>query len=692
MKDVASRLKEQVRRMETADATLASELKAVRTKKKPAREEIERRAPMLEATTESLGDSPERMALETIVLRVGRPVLAVQRDEPKLEFRDAESEVWRARLTAARGKLVPAIRAVGRIEVAGHEYFSWIGTGWLVKPDVVVTNRHVAAEFGRRRGERFVFRRAYSGGSIAASIDFIEEFDRPDRLEFNLHEILHIEDADGPDVAFLRVKPVNGHMLADPIPLTERAAAVDQQVAVIGYPARDSRIPDLALMEDIFGNQYDKKRLAPGQVTRSDSERLHHDCSTLGGNSGSAVVDLATGAAVAIHFAGRFLEANYAVPAAVIADRLQRALRGEARTPVPRPPRVDRPVDVAVVTPGAATAGAAAFRSIATCTIPLRVTLEIGAPQLGTPAAAPTVLAPRPAAGAGEIEDDVVDTEATAADYAGRQGYDAAFLGDGLSVPLPKVTRRVEDVLEFDGADGKTSELKYQHFSVVMNRRRRMCVYSAVNLDGGRSLKVKRVGWRRDPRIPADLQISNECYGPAPRFSRGHMTRREDPVWGTKKEASIGNADSMHVTNAVPQMQSFNAGIWLGLEDYALDHAREDDMRLCVFTGPFLLGNDPVRYDVKIPRSFWKVIAFIHDETGELCATGYTMSQDDFLREEEFIFGQHRTSQVVLSWIEERAGLSFGALGDADPLGGEEEAMVGPRPLEDFGGIQFVRR
>src|SRR5207237_541848 len=80
-------------------------------------------------------------------------------------------------------------------------------------------------------------------------------------------------------------------------------------------------------------------------------------------------------------------------------------------------------------------------------------------------------------------------------------------------------------------------------------------------------------------------------------------------------------SDSMHVTNTVPQMQPFNAGIWLGLENYALENAREDDMKICVFTGPFLRDDDPERYGVRVPIEFWKVIAFIHDDTGKLCAT-----------------------------------------------------------------------
>ena len=124
----------------------------------------------------------------------------------------------------------------------------------------------------------------------------------------------------------------------------------------------------------------------------------------------------------------------------------------------------------------------------------------------------------------------------------------------------------------------------------------------------------------------------------------------------------------MHVTNAVPQMQPFNAGIWLGLEDYALQHAREDDMRICGVHRPVPARDDPDEVRRQGPRSFWKVIAFIHDETGELCATGYAMSQEDFLREEEFVFGQHQTWQTPIHAIEQRAGVRFGPLGALDPL------------------------
>ncbi|MGE7367995.1 DNA/RNA non-specific endonuclease [Neorhizobium sp. NPDC001467] len=51
-------------------------------------------------------------------------------------------------------------------------------------------------------------------------------------------------------------------------------------------------------------------------------------------------------------------------------------------------------------------------------------------------------------------------------------------------------------------------------------------------------------------------------------FSRGHMTRREDPSWGSPSVARQADADTFHITNAAPQRQGFNGGIWLDLSAY----------------------------------------------------------------------------------------------------------------------------
>jgi endonuclease G len=305
--------------------------------------------------------------------------------------------------------------------------------------------------------------------------------------------------------------------------------------------------------------------------------------------------------------------------------------------------------------------------------------------------------------GIGAVDDgSVAGDEAVAADYRDRQGYAPTFLGEkkAFVVDLPAVERAADDVLDFK-LDGKTeTELRYEHYSVVMSRSRRMCFFSAVNIDGGQSKKSKRVGWKWDPRIPRAHQIMNECYGSPPRFSRGHMTRREDPGWGGAAAAKRGNEDSMHVTNATPQMQAFNAPIWLALEDYALDHTREDAMKVSVFTGPYFHDDDPEMYGVLIPRAFWKIIAFIHDETGKLCATGYEMNQEQsFQPVEEFVFGAftspqlNMATQVSIRSIEARSGLSFGRLASVDPLATVHEGLRGSEaqaPLISLEQIRFV--
>jgi endonuclease G len=687
MSDLEARIRAITQTIEGRDPKLGAEMKKVRETRTPR---VAEAMPMGEAPVGVI-TPPGAMVAETIVLRTGRPVLTVARDEPLLEFSDAESEVWRERLTPAKRNIVAAVRAVGRIELANNADFDWVGTGWLVSDDIIVTNRHVAREFGERGGDGFTFRMGTRDRRQTAAVDFLEEFGRADELVFPVESILWIEDAAGPDMAFLRLTRTAASQLAVPIPLAKAEPAEDRYVAVIGYPARDPRIPERVLMESIFGKIYEKKRLAPGSVMDVSGGMLRHDCSTLGGNSGSVVFDYERGEAVGLHFSGRFLEANYAVLAANVAERLERIRAGA-------PDRPSRPhANGSNGSGGAATTTKSGSRT-ASLTVPVRITVEIGESGDATIASASAGVAGAPKANgsvapATDFDDDFVVTEAKPADYKNRKGYDPDFLGGGAKAPMPEVTTNADDILTFDVEGSEESVLKYEHFSVVMNRRRRLCFYSAVNIDGKTSKPSVRSGWRFDPRIPSEAQIKSECYGDYPKFARGHMTRREDPVWGPKTVAQRGNTDSMHVTNAVPQMQPFNAGVWLELENYALLNAREDDQRICVFTGPYLKTNDPEYYGVRVPRSFWKVIVFIHDETNKLCATGYTMSQEDFLTDEEFVYsqfvnGEHETTQVSLRSIEQKAGVSFGKLTDLDPFGKDEEALV--RPLRSVEQIRFV--
>ena len=290
--------------------------------------------------------SPEaaenQIELESIIMRRERPVLAIKENVTQLVFVDeAESEIWRSRLSQAKPLLDDAIRAVGRVNLTGGQ-LDWVGTGWLVAENVIVTNRHVAWEFAERGGDGFTFKMGLNE-QIAADIDFLQEIESPARLVFQLVKPLHIEDAPGPDVAFFEVMTVSGNAkLAKPIDLAASIAA-SQNVATIGYPAYDSRIPEPELMERIYGKIYNKKRLAPGGVTRVEQTRVWHNCTTLGGNSGSVVLDLDNGNAIGLHFSGSFLATNYAVRADIVKKMLGDMRAGRAGAKPQAPAREQRP-------------------------------------------------------------------------------------------------------------------------------------------------------------------------------------------------------------------------------------------------------------------------------------------------------------------------------------------------------------
>jgi endonuclease G len=257
---------------------------------------------------------------EAIVLTTGRPTLLIQGgkwEEPRLP------EV-KKRLDSAAGHLLKAIPKVARLELLNHPNHDYIGSAWMVDEDVMITNRHVANIFARRDHGRFVVRTTPFGEPYQAQVDFNEEYESPNKpFEVPIEEVLFIERDVGflPDMALVRVKKVDG--LPEPIALSEEGVNRNDDIAVIGYPARDSR-NDPFVMQRLFKGIYEVKRLSPGRISgiRQDRFALTHDCTTLGGNSGSVVLSLASGKAVGLHFAGSYLENNFAVTSAVVREKM----------------------------------------------------------------------------------------------------------------------------------------------------------------------------------------------------------------------------------------------------------------------------------------------------------------------------------------------------------------------------------
>lgn len=260
----------------------------------------------------------EANGLEAIILLFGRPAILIQDGKffpPPADWTVLESQ---------RDAIQRTFQSVGRIEVQGHPRLDWIGTGFLVAKDVIMTNRHVAAEFTAPRGNG----RWGIMPNVTARIDYVEELGATTTAEFALKSLIGIHPRF--DMALFRVARkggVDGKLSAPaPLPLAGQPsgeAPLDgRTVYVVGYPAWDGRRNDPEPMQRLFGNIYNIKRLQPGTVMRHQpgAGLFTHDCSTLGGNSGSCVVDLETHQVIGLHFGGRYGQANQSVALWELAD------------------------------------------------------------------------------------------------------------------------------------------------------------------------------------------------------------------------------------------------------------------------------------------------------------------------------------------------------------------------------------
>lgn len=275
-------------------------------------------------------------------------------------------------------------------------------------------------------------------------------------------------------------------------------------------------------------------------------------------------------------------------------------------------------------------------------------------------------------------------------DYTNRAGYDADFLA-GHHVPLPTLPEDLEPLAAVNRltTDEPAYVLPYHHFSVVLNKERGLAFFTAVNIDGAASERLPRESdrWSLDSRVPEDEQTGEAVYRDNP-LDRGHLVRRLDPAWGTTTAiARAANDDTFHFTNCAPQHADFNQNdtTWAGLEDYILNNADTEDLRVSVVTGPVLAEDDDRYRGVRLPRQYWKVVAMVMS-SGELSATGYLLSQagliDGLEATAEFSYGAYRTYQVPVRRIEALTRLSFGDLVAADPLGtGELEATETAREI-----------
>jgi endonuclease G, mitochondrial len=565
---------------------------------------------------------------EAIILPNERPVVDVVNgtyDAPPAPFKHLGSK-------AARAKIQAALPAIGRVELPDHPSLPYGGTGFVVGDGLLMTNRHVAELFATGLGREVL---SFIPGQSAA-VDFLRERDRADSLLFQIRSVSMVHPYW--DMALLEVE---GLTSVTPLSLSSAPPADlrERDVVVVGYPALDPRNA-VDVQNRIFAGVFNAKRLQPGKLRDVESIRsfghsvaaVTHDSSTLGGNSGSAVVDVKTGEVVGLHFAGVYLEANYAVPAHELA----------------LDPRV---VDAGVNFDGEIAGGGAATPwdsfwdeadpeasappiRVGTDTLPIEITIRIqgGGSTAGV-------------AGVEALVEPFHDE-----DFSDRHGYDERFLG--VRVPLPRVLDRKIVSKQDDGS----YILRYEHFSLVMHKTRRLALYTASNVDAAPGRKKPEPGrdytrkgltglgdndqekWFIDPRIPAIHQLPDRFFTKdRASFDKGHIVRREDVAWGSSfDEVRRANGDTFHVTNCSPQVARFNRsnlkGLWGQLENLVLEQAETE--RYAVFAGPvfrsddrFFLGvDDAGSVRIAIPRQFWKVV--VARSAGKLQTFAFVLDQD----------------------------------------------------------------
>jgi Trypsin-like peptidase domain len=259
--------------------------------------------------------TPTELAALEFVIRMMRPAPLSIRGRLQALPAERGSSVYQPQVSAAWDRFctnsAPILYSVGRLDrTAGSN--PHIGTGFLVAPDLVLTNHHVVSALSHGADEL---------DSGMAVIRFYQEYDGPEPVPAcPILKVVAIHPA--LDMALLQVQ------VPDKRPVLQfdaGALPAHLMVGTLGYPYKDDRNP--LFVDAIYQDRYGVKRGAVGELIAARGDLIFHDCSTLGGNSGSPVMALETGAVVGLHFTGEFMYRNGAVSAAAAAEFVADATR-----------------------------------------------------------------------------------------------------------------------------------------------------------------------------------------------------------------------------------------------------------------------------------------------------------------------------------------------------------------------------
>jgi hypothetical protein len=246
----------------------------------------------------------EQLGVEAVVHTIGRPVLMIQDGH----F-EKPPEKWSI-LEAKRSSIESVTRSVGKIEKLIDGKREFLGTGFLIGKQVVMTNRHVLELFGVKGEKRWIIQRP-----AEPTIDYDGEYHTTARRDFAMEEVIAVHDQ--LDLALVRVSSQSTFGFLPPDPINLSSKMPDQRTLyVVGFPAIDTshRTPP-TVIQSIFADVFEVKRLQPGELLGifDEENEFAHDCSTIGGNSGSCIVDFASSTVAGLHYRGTYLQSNFGI-------------------------------------------------------------------------------------------------------------------------------------------------------------------------------------------------------------------------------------------------------------------------------------------------------------------------------------------------------------------------------------------
>lgn len=255
--------------------------------------------------------TPKQLAALEFVIRLMRP--AILSRQGALDNLSPEVAPSFPDWAGFQKSVKPFLYSIGRIDLIPKES---VGTGWLVSDGVLVTNKHVLDHLSKGTG-------VLEKGQAVVRFKF--ESGAPDEEEpTNITGVVGVHDE--LDIALLEVEKQKLTPTRKALSVQSKPVEAGHPVVAIGYPFDDSRRNPL-FISAIFEGKFGVKRAAPGEVSNLGERSIFHDCSTLGGNSGSPILSMKTGRVVGLHSDGYFLFRNEAVDGAALSKFLQPHLK-----------------------------------------------------------------------------------------------------------------------------------------------------------------------------------------------------------------------------------------------------------------------------------------------------------------------------------------------------------------------------